>query len=191
MSKNETPNKPEPETIEREMQDIFARVRAVEISPSPYLKTRVLAHVREEQKQNKVLLFWKMLAAGSVLGMSLMGVFGYRLIQQNSSDVLAQQAYVIHVDFNQDDQMLVAQAEVELPEDVQFVSSNKEIRDEKTLRLPVEVKSLGRGKLPFVVSSAISGEKSIKVRLLNDKDELVREQILKVKFAKQGSAVAL
>lgn len=189
MSKNETPDISKQQQDEKEIREIFARVRAAHLAPSPYMKTRVLAHVREGRKQSNVLLFWKLLTAGSVLGMVMTGFFGYRLLQKSPSDGLTQQAYVIQIDFNQDDQELVAQAEVELPEDVQFVSSNKDIRAEKTLRLPVEVKSLGRGKLPFVVSSGISGEKFVKVRLLNDKDELVREQVLKLSFAKQGASV--
>lgn len=189
MSKNETPDISKQQQDEKEIREIFARVRSAHLAPSPYMKTRVLAHVREGRKQSSVLLFWKLLTAGSVVGMMMMGFVGYRLLQKSPSDGLTQQAYVIQIDFNQDDQELVAQAEVELPEDVQFVSSNKDIRAEKTLRLPVEVKSLGRGKLPFVVSSGISGEKFVKVRLLNDKDELVREQVLKLSFAKQGASV--
>jgi hypothetical protein len=104
---------------------------------------------------------------------------------------MTKQAYVIHVDFNQADKNIVAKAEIELPKDVHFVSSRKEVREENRLTLPVDIKATGRGKLPFVVSSDFSGEKLIKVRLLNEDNQLVREQILKLKFAKEDSATTL
>lgn len=171
------------------LAEIFQRAKQAEVPAPAYLKTRVLAHLRESRAGGKGLLFWKLLSAGSLTAMLVMGVFSYQAYQQKPTDGITQQAYVIHIDFNQDDKTLVAQAEVELPEHVHFVSSRKEIRAESKLRLPVDVKALGRGKLPFVVASEVSGEKSIRVRLLNEKNELVREQVLKLTFAKQGAPV--
>jgi hypothetical protein len=185
MSKNETLTPKE----EIQLNALFARVRAADIEAPPYLKTRVLAQLRDLKKQNRSLLFWKALSAGSLLGLLFLGALSFNLYQKSNSDGLTKQAYVIHIDFNQADRDVVAKAEVELPEDVHFVSSKKEIREERTLSLPVDVKVAGRGKLPFVVTSDYSGEKEIKVRLLNENNELVREQILKLKFAKQGSTI--
>lgn len=173
---------------EKALQELFARVQKAPMEPSPYLKTRVLAYWREKHAP-KGLLFWKLLSGISLAGFLALSFVSYQLLQQKKSDGLTQQAYVIHIDFNQSDKEMVAQAEVELPEHVHFVSSNKEIREERKLTLPVSVKALGRGKLPFVVSSDISGEKSIRVRLLNEKNEVVREQVLKLTFAKQGNSV--
>lgn len=173
---------------EKAMREIFARVQKAPLEPSTFMKTRVLAHWRES-RANRGLRFWKLLSGISLAGVLVLGFTSYRLLQQKPSDGITQQAYVIHIDFNQSDKEMVALAEVELPENVHFVSGNKEIREERKLTLPVSVKALGRGKLPFVVSSENSGEKSIRVRLLNEKNELVREQMLKLTFAKQGSTV--
>ncbi len=173
---------------QKALQDLFARVQKAPVELSPYLKTRVLAHWREKRAP-KGLLFWQWLSGVSLAGVLALSFVSYQLLRQKKSDGLTQQAYVIHIDFNQSDRDLVAQAEVALPEHVHFVSSNKEIREERKLTLPVSVKALGRGKLPFVVSSDISGEKSIRVRLLNEKNEVVREQVLKLTFAKQGNPV--
>jgi len=173
---------------EKVLKDLFAQVKRAQIEPSPYMKTRVLAHWRES-RTSRGLMFWKMLSGVSLTAVLVLGFVSFQLMQQKKSDGVTQQAYVIHIDFNQGDREMVAQAEVELPEHVHFVSSNKSIRDEKKLTLPVDVKALGRGKLPFVVASDVSGEQSIRVRLLNEKNELVREQVMKLRFAKQGSSV--
>lgn len=177
-----------PSHDEKAMRDLFARVQKAPLEPSPYMKTRVLAHWRET-RSNRGLLFWKLISGISLAGILVLGFTNYQLLQQKKTDGVTQQAYVIHIDFNQSDKEMVAMAEVELPENVHFVSANKEVREERKLTLPVSVKALGRGKLPFVVSSENSGEKSIRVRLLNEKNELVREQVLKLTFAKQGSTV--
>lgn len=173
---------------DKQIKDLFERVKSAELGPSPYLKTRVLARMSEPAQ--KGFNFWKALSFASLAAVFILGFVSLQLLrQQRKSDGITQQAYVIHIDFNQSDKNMVAQAEVELPEHVHFVSSNKDIRDERTLTLPVDVKVLGRGKLPFVVASDVSGEKSIRVRLLNEKNELVREQVLKLTFAKQGESV--
>lgn len=186
MSKNETLT----QTEEQRLNLVFSRLKEVHLEAPLYLKTRVLAHLETDAKQIKSLFFWKVLSLSSLASLALVIFFGISLLKKNNSaDVFAKQAYVIHVDFNQMDQQQVAEAEIELPEDVRFVSSNKDVQRERRLKLPVSVKNLGRGKLPFVVTSDFSGEKAIKVRLLNEKDELVREQILRVKFAKEGSAI--
>jgi hypothetical protein len=173
---------------EKRLSALFQQVKQVDIEAPPYLKARVLARLKEEAKYKGSLLFWKLLSFGSLTAIILLGFVSLNLYKKTNSDGLTQQAYVIHVDFNQSDLDRIQQAEVELPNDVHFVSSNKSVREERTMKLPIEVKALGRGKLPFVVSSDFSGEKEIKVRLLNSKNELVREQVLKLKFAKEGTS---
>jgi hypothetical protein len=65
------------------------------------------------------------------------------------------------------------------------------VKDRKNLTLPVQIKNAGRAKLPFVVASSVEGEQNIKVRLLDENNVLVREQVLKFKFAKTGEQVSL
>ena len=185
MSKNEKLSPQE----EKQLSSIFAQVRAIDLEVSPYLKTRVLANLRQSPEQTGRLFFWKSLALASLFSVLFLAFVSLNLYQKSRTDGVTQQAYVIHIDFDQADKDVVATAEIELPEDVHFVSSKKEVREERKLSLPVDVKMAGRGKLPFVVTSDFSGEKEIKVRLLNENDQLVREQVLKLKFAKQGSSI--
>lgn len=185
MAKNENP-----QHEEQQLQGLFRQLKDIQIEPSPYLKTRVLARAKED-RASRSLLLWKLISAGSVCAVLALSVVSYRLYQNQKAAPAAvtQQAYVIQIDFNAADKELVARAEVELPPGVHFVSSNKQISQERKLTLPVQVKSLGRGKLPFVVAADFSGEKEIEVRLLDQNDELIRKQVLKMKFAKEGSSV--
>lgn len=190
MSKNENLSSKLSLQEEQQLGTLFSRLKDIQVEAPVYMKTRVLAHLKEDQllqKQKRSLFFWKCVSLGSLASLALVLFFNFGLMTKENPEAFSRQAYVIHVNFNQMDQEMVAGAEIELPEDVRFVSSNKEIQNERRLKLPVSVRNLGRGKLPFVVTSDVLGEKAIKVRLLNEKDELVREQTLKVKFAKENS----
>ena len=57
------------------------------------------------------------------------------------------------------------------------------------MKLPIDIKAAGRGKLPFVVASDSQGEKKILVRLLDENNLVVREQVLKFRFAKKESGI--
>lgn len=168
-----------------QMRSLFSSVRAADIEPSPYLRTRVLAHLTDEFKQSNQLKFWKFFSAGSFVAMAMMGFYVMNTFNPSSTAASSQQAYVIHVDFNQNDLSHVAQAEVVLPDGVKFVTKNGSIDSKKSLRLPIDIRSVGRGKLPFVVSSDSVGDKEILVRLLDENNQVVRDQVLKFKFAKK------
>lgn len=171
---------------EAQIQDLFAQVKTAKIEPSPYMKTRILARLRETQTQKQRLFLWKWLTGGAFVAALFLGVLSVRLYERTHQDGVVRESYVIQVDFNQTDLEKVAKAEVVLPEDVHFVSSKREIRAERRLKLPMTLKSAGRGKLPFVVTSTAPGEKKITVRLLDENNGLVREQVLKFQFAKNN-----
>lgn len=187
MSQNEKLNQQEQQIL----TDLFAKVNKTQIEPSPYLKTRVLAHVKEAQNHQKTLRFWKFLSASSFAVMLLIGVYTYKAFNLNENNAITNQAYVIHVDFNQEDLSKVAKAEITLPDDVNFMSAKGKLSTLRSLTLPITVKNLGRSKLPFVVSSAVDGEKNIQIRLLDLNNNLIREQNLKFKFAKTNQQVSL
>ena len=139
----------------------------------------------------KTLRFWQFFSAGSFAVMLLIGFYAFNIQKTLGSDAVAKQAYVIHVEFDNEDLSRVAQAEVILPDDVHFVSSKGIVHTAQNLKLPVQIKSAGRSKLPFVVASSVEGEQNIRVRLLDVNNVLVREQVLKFKFAKTREQVSL
>lgn len=168
-----------------EIRAIFSEAAHIEDLSSPYLATRVLAQVASKNRESKRLLFWKVLSGFSLsvsLGLALF------ISQRPASNGIANvaQAYVIHVDFNQDDSLRVAQAEVELPEGVHFSSNRPEVRALRSMKIPFKVNAEGKYKLPFVVASDLTGTQVLKVRLFDLENNLVKSKEMKIKFAKQN-----
>ncbi len=170
-----------------QIKDLFQAVKEAEVEPSPYLRTRVLASVRRSQNPLLRFNFWKTLSTVSTLALVLVSTYTLSLLKKTEPAVIAQQSYVIHVNFSEDDLTRVVKAEVVLPEGVGFVSKKGLTDGKKSLRLPIDIKSAGRGKLPFVVTATAGGEKQILVRLLDEQDHLVREQYLNFKFAQNST----
>lgn len=187
MSQNENNLQKNEELIKA----LFRQVENTTFEPSLYLKTRVLIHIKEGQKQQKTLRFWQFFSAGSCAVMLLIGFYSFHALNAVKNDGIANQAYVIHVEFDQSDLSKVAKAEVILPDEVSFMSPKGKVHAQQKMTLPVQIKTAGRGKLPFVVSSSVEGEKKIRIRLLDADDNLVREQVIKFKFAKTGQQVNL
>ncbi|PWU20440.1 MAG: hypothetical protein C5B49_04285 [Bdellovibrio sp.] len=180
-------DKAEHQKIESEMKAIFAAVKATSITAPPFLQSRILAHWREGQTLRRRLVFWRALSFASLGALVVMGSLHVLRPAETSPTASVNQYYVIHVDFSEKDQQTVSQAEVELPPGVHFASSKTEVRNLHSLRLPVRVAAVGRGKLPFVVSSDHEGRESILVRLIGPSNEVIREQTITVQFAKSGS----
>lgn len=172
------------------LQGLFSEVRKADFSAPPFLKTRVMAQLRESRSMKRSLFFYKALSSVALAALVAVSVISLRPGSPVSENVM-NQVYVIHVDFNQDDQARVAKAEVELPEGVQFESKRPEVRELRRMKLPVSVSAVGRGKLPFVLSSKDAGEKFIRVKLLDHEDRVVREQTMKFRFAQASEGQTL
>lgn len=181
-------NSNEPENSDfAQIKSLFQAAKDNDLEPSPYLRTRVLASLRTRQNSFLRINSWKILSAVSTLALVLVSTYTLNLQRRAEPTVVAQQSYVIHVNFSEDDLNRVVKAEVVLPEGVGFVSKKGLTDGKKSLRLPIDIKSAGRGKLPFVVTSTVGGEQKILVRLLDEQNHLVREQYLKFKFAENGT----
>jgi hypothetical protein len=166
----------------QQIGEIFAQVKRAGIEAPPFMKTRVLVQLRQERDFKQKLMFWRAISVGALATLIATFFIGFKVVNDIKADAVIRQAYVIHVDFTQDDQVHVAKAEVELPRDVHFVSKH-DLGGVRKIRLPVDIKVAGRGKLPFVVSADTPGEKRIVIRLLDREDQVIREQVLKYNFA--------
>jgi hypothetical protein len=171
---------------QNDLNSLFQQARKADFEPSPYMRTRILAQLRDDQKPAARIKIWKLFTAISLSALVLVSAYTLNLMSKIESNGVVTQAYVIHVNFNENDLAQVAKAEVVLPDDVNFVSKGL-AQNKRSLKLPIDVKSVGRGKLPFVVTSKTDGEKLIRVRLLDENDNLIREQDLNFKFAKQDN----
>lgn len=184
MSQNENDFKSEDKD---QIANLFQAVNNVSLDPSPYMRTRVLAVLREDQRPFYRVKVWKLFSAVSMFVLVLVSAYAISLMNKIESSGVAREAYVIHVNFSENDLSKVANAEVVLPDGVRFVSKKGLAEGKKMLRLPIDIKSVGRGKLPFVVTANSDGEKQILVRLLDEHNQLVREQVLNFKFARQDN----
>lgn len=165
-----------------DFKKLFQDVKDLKVE-QPFLETRVLAHLEHSQKIQKKVLFWQVFS-GISLSFSLFLLFWNLKVSDNKTpQAYANTSYVIHLNFDETDKANVAQAEIELPDDVYFVKANNEKLEERKLKLPVTIKEIGRGKLPFVLASKAFGTKDIAISLLDEDNNLIKRQTLKLKFA--------
>lgn len=169
------------------VRSALSKMDSVDLNPSSFMKTRLVAQFKERQNSQKSVLIWKFASAFSL---AACGVLALVLVSKTSQPpkVVANNAYVIHLDFTAEDLKSVASAEVILPTPVHFVSTrNKEMKDMRSLRLPLRIAGEGRARLPFVVASSEVGTQTIHVRLFDENNNLLKERDLSVRFAKSQS----
>ncbi len=166
---------------EERIRGILNKLNQDELTPHPYLKTRILAESEALNESRKKLNFWRLvstLALTSLVVTVLMTSF-----KRKSLNTLAlNRPYVIHVNFSDKEVGVIAAAEIELPKGVHFYSDkNPQVREMRKLRLPVGAQFDGRTRLPFViVADKAKGIKKIQVRLFDTNNNLVKENFIKV-----------
>jgi hypothetical protein len=169
--------------------DIWDMAKKADINPSPFLATRVMAEVKASKKDP--VQIWKYLTSTFALSTA---IFCFLFIKTNTNHeqptnvaaLTAQplQAQVISLEFNDDDIKYIAEAEIVLPDNVQFVSKNRpEISKERSIRLPLKVSRLGKTRLPFVISALEKGKHTLKLRFYNLEEKMVKEKSITVNFA--------
>ena len=166
---------------EERVRGIFNKLNKDELTPNPYLKTRILAESHALNESRKKLNFWRLVSSLALTSL----VLTILMINQKpmSMNTLAlNRPYVIHVSFSEQEVGLVAAAEVILPKGVYFHSDkNPQVRDIRKLRLPVGAQMDGRTRLPFVVvADKENGVKKIQVRLFDNNNNLIKENFIKV-----------
>lgn len=167
--------------FESQSKAIFKSLPDVEASP--FFAAKVVAHSGVGRSRELVVMRW--LAAVSFT--AVVALVSYIQLQPKPDVLFTYQPYVIQVDFNPEEVLLVDSAEVELPEGVSFVSKNEAIKAMRSLRLPLT--NIKDGKLPFVVVSQRSGRLPLMIRMYNENDELVQTKTMTLEFGgKQGQS---
>lgn len=165
---------------ELKIRSIFAEIAKQPLEVSPYLKTRVLAELRERKQRTRKLSFWRALA------LSFVGIAAVVIVVLTAlhSPLKASAGVPIAVRFEIEElkSQQVAFAEVELPEAVAFYSETRpELREQRRLVLSL-AQNTELKQLPFVIESKVRGVKEIRVKLFNDRNVLVGERTVKIKF---------
>lgn len=158
----------------KKIESIFREANSAVIEPSPYLKTRVLARLREEKARSQVTR-WKWVALfGSAFSMMLVAVV---MLSLSESPFIANvgKPVLVKVEMENIRTEDVAFAEIILPEGVYFYSSQfPEMNDRRSLTLDWDSK-FASGRLPFVIKSNRAGSGEVLV-LLKDRNQIVTGQ---------------
>ncbi len=164
--------------FEAKSKAIFSKLPQAE--PSAFFAARVAA--RAVKGTSREVWIWRWIAALSVA--AVVGLTSYIQLQPKQDLLFTYEPYVIQVDFNESEILLVDSAEIELPEGVAFVSKNEAVKSLKTLRLPVTDRA--KGRLPFVVVSERAGAIPLQVKMYNANNELIQTKTLTLHFGKKG-----
>jgi hypothetical protein len=169
---------------EQRVKEIFRQAERNPLEPSPFLKTRILARVREA-KAERSRFHWKVWAlASSAATLLLLTVILWPMKSALIANVNQQVA--VRVEVKALDKNIVAYAKVELPDGVSFVSTKyPELEKEREVSL-AWMPEFDRSGLPVVIQASSVGKKTIRILLL-DRNNAVRET-KEVTITFQGSA---
>jgi hypothetical protein len=176
---------------EQRMKQIFRNIGNSAPEPSPFLKTRVLAQLREEQRldaQKSWGSIFKYLTAGLVSALAL--VVSYQTLVKNSGALRAQSSRPVALRLETKDLKAkgVSHAKIELAEGMAFYSAQfPEIQEHRILDLRLENDEIGQ-PLAIVIRSHETGSKSVKVQFFDDNEQVVAERIVKIRFDRDGSS---
>lgn len=171
----------------------LGKLRGLDLRPSPYMKTRVMALYREKQRKSQQIRFWRVFSALSgsiaaaviVLALSPLNPFS---ASNGYYGATVNRQIAIRLDLSAESEQ-VAYVEVTLPNGVEFYSKRfPELASQRMLTLP---KPQGAGEsLPIVVLSNQAGIKDVTVKFLGSDKQILAVRKLKIKFTDTRSASA-
>lgn len=165
-------------------QKALQSLKTLSVEPSPFLKTRILAHVRE-QKQSKVSFFKKyFLVPALTAAVAIVMTIGYLKSKDSGVPAYAMgQDYVIRMDIRPYKESAIAYAEIVLgDEKIQFSSSKfTEISVQKKMTISWE-NLVEKQFLPIVIKGLKEGSSKVVVNFYDASNNLVKSQDVHLKF---------
>lgn len=148
---------------------------------SPYFAQKVWAHHESrlaEASQNRKLLFWKFLTAGSMAFSIALSVYFVNFHQVNApisyASAPVHKSMVIQVDEIPADPNIRYVA-LEIDDGMVFVIENQDLREQKEIILAVRADERSSVRLPFVFKAQRSGKKTVKLKYLDADYNLISE----------------
>ena len=176
---------------DQEVQLAFYSLRSLDAEPSSFLKTRVLARIREK-KENKQSLFKKYILQ-SALSFGLVTAVLFGLFQKNSvssttstgavASYTTGQAYVIRMDIRPHKESAIAYAEILLSDDrIEFASQqHAQISSQKKIIVSWE-NLVQKQFLPIVIKGTKAGNSKVIVNFYDLDNKLVNSQDVNLNF---------
>lgn len=169
-------------------QQALQSARQMDLQPSPYMRTRILAELRDRKSRKQAVSLWKRVAAGCFTMAVGALIWTSMFTGKASFEAVVNQPYVVRVEMTELKTELIAGAEISLPDGVYFYSeSYPELKEKRSLDLAWNG-SLERPVLPFVIHGEHKGRKEVKVKFFDRERNIVAERALRIEFLEKSGS---
>jgi hypothetical protein len=171
---------------QRIVDSAFNEARRIGMEPSPYLRTRILAELRERNSRKSTINLWRWVASGCFT--MAMGLLIWTSVMKHPAfEAAVHQPYVVRVEMAELQTELIAGAEISLPDGVYFYSEAiPDLKEKRVLDLAWNAR-LNKPVLPFVIKGEGKGFRQVKVKFFNSAREVVAERTLTIEFKDKTS----
>lgn len=168
---------------EQRAKAIFAKARSADAGPSVYMKTRVLAELRE-RRQALSLRRWKFWGVASPVASAFLIAIGFLAGHSptQAPDLTASTHRLVAVRIELSQVKNANFAEIILPEDVHFYSEKFPTLEQKQSITMAWSGGAENTKLPVVIRSDELGRKKIEIRILDQNRRVIEKRSLNIEF---------
>jgi hypothetical protein len=167
--------------VQQIVEKAFNEARQMDLQPSPYMRTRILAELRERKSLYLTVALWKRLAGGSIA--LVLGLLIWTSTKKATGfEAVVNQPYAVRVEMAELQTELIAGAEISLPDGVYFYSeAYPELKEKRSLDLAWNG-SLSQSVLPFVINGSEKGKKDVKIKFFDNQRKVIAERTLNIEF---------
>ena len=167
------------EKTEMQSMAIFQSVNPSVNCPA-FLKTRVLSHLKVQDRLKDKLRFWQ--RVGALSSIALMVVLGIVFFYEKPLPVYqatADEPFVVKIEVSPNYKEQIEYARIELPNGVSFYSNRyPELSEKRSLELAWQ----GSEDFPFVIKSSLVGTQKVKVKFFGKDSKIIFERELNIRF---------
>jgi hypothetical protein len=154
-----------------------------DLVPDPYLLQKVWTKTSEKKGYRREIFFWRGLSLASMSLLAILLVYPHQPEALKNPTTPINNAIVFHLDNESGIAYENVRMEMEIPEGVEFNSSNAQIAKKKMLSLNTGRFDIGKSRLPFVVKAKTPGPKQFKIHVFDEHNNLIKEKIVTIQFS--------
>lgn len=166
-----------------EVQKILNRLQSVSFQADPHLEMRVLARLGERRKKKLLFYWWRNLAIGGfTCSAAMVALLLIVLFRTTEYEAFVYQPFVVRIEVSDLKKVVIARAQIELPEGVYFdIDEYPELRNQRLLT--VYWKNQGENHLfPMVLKATEEGTKAVLIRFFDEHNAVVAEKVVSIKL---------
>ena len=163
--------------------ELMGSLKSIQVEPSPYLKTRILANHKQLNEKKSGLPQWVGILIGSMVTACLAFLISWQMFEKPAGQLVATgQPYLVKADIRKMNELKPAYVRVELIGAVEFSSAkHKHIREMRSLKMSWE-KLAGKQYLPVVVKGLEDGESHVKIQFYDENNNLIESKDYQFNF---------